>query len=60
MPTLSKEVSFEAVSFRIVERLDSSFLRPVHAFGLTVGSRMLGFGELVLNAVLLWPVSVRY
>lgn len=49
----SKNVGLEAFEVGIVERLDGRFLdRPVHAFGLAVGSWMVRLGKLVLDAVL--------
>ena len=48
-----QDVSLEAIEVWIVERLDGGFLDgAVHAFGLAVGSRMVGFGQSVLDVML--------
>ncbi len=46
-------MGFEVVEVGLVERLDRGVLDgAVHLFGLTVGPRVIGFGELVRDAML--------
>ena len=48
-----QDVGLEGLKVRIVEGLDGGLLDgAVHPFGLAVGPGMIGFGELVLDAVL--------
>ena len=58
----SKHVGFEAIRVWVVERLDGClFHRPVHPLGLSIGPRLIRFGEFVLIACCLqtrskmWP-----
>ncbi|MNR21205.1 hypothetical protein D3C85_1380940 [compost metagenome] len=47
-------MGFQRIEVRVVERLDSGLLHgAVHALDLPVGPRVIGLGELVLDAMLL-------